>query len=131
MKTYSPEEVSIIIGGSIIKGWETVTVSRDEDEWSFVAGTDGESTRTKNANKLGMFELVMSQSSEDNLVLSSFSVSGSLLNSAIKDNSGNSLHVIPAATIVKPADAEYGKEAGNRTWQAKGDLSVHVVGGNS
>ena len=52
VKTYDPLQVSIIIGGSIIKSWDQVVVSRDNDRWNFSEGTSGEVTRTRNAGRL-------------------------------------------------------------------------------
>ena len=36
VKTYDPSQVAIIIGGRIIKSWNTVTVTRDEDGLNLV-----------------------------------------------------------------------------------------------
>ena len=131
LKTYDPSQVAIIIGGSILKSWNTVTVSRDEDGWTFSSGTSGESTRTKNLNTLGMIEIVMPQTSVDNAILSAFQIADGLLSSAVIDKGGTSVALLPEGTVVKQADSEYGKESGERTWQIKGDLVGFIVGGNS
>ena len=130
VKTYDPSQVAIIIGGRIIGSWNTVTVTRDEDGWTFAAGTSGEVTRTKNLNKLGMLELVLPQTSEDNAVLSAFEIAGNTLNSSVLDKSGTSVALMPEGTVIKAADSEFGKESGERTWQIKGDLVSFLVGGN-
>lgn len=130
VKTYDPSQVAIIIGGRIIKSWNTVTVTRDEDGWTFSAGTSGESTRTKNLNKLGMIEIDMPQTSEDNAILSAFEIAGNTLNSSVIDKGGTSVALVPEGTVVKSADSEFAKESGSRVWQIKGDLVGFVVGGN-
>jgi len=130
MKNYNPKEVTLIIGGRIIKSWNTVRVAMDEDEWTFTAGTTGESTRTKNANKLGSLVITSPQASEDNAFMSAFQASGTLIPCSVVDKSGTSIHVMAKGTVVKMPDAEYGKEAGEREWTVKGDIETNLVGGN-
>ena len=130
VKTYDPSQVSVIVGGTIIKSWNKVAVARDEDDWSFAAGTSGEVTRTRNLNRLGAITLTLPQASQDNATLSAFSISDALLSCIVKDASGASLHVMPEGTVVKPANSEYAKEAGEREWTIKGSLVEMTVGGN-
>ncbi len=130
VKTYDPSQVSLIIGGSIIKSWNKISVAKDEDSWTFAQGTSGEVTRTKNTNKMGAITVTMPQTSGDNATLSAFDVSGALLSCIVKDSSGTSLYVIPEGTVVKPADSEFAKESGEREWQIKGALTQFTVGGN-
>jgi hypothetical protein len=130
VKTYDPGQVSLIVGGTIIKSWDKIAVAMDEDDWSFAAGTSGEVTRVKNLNRLGAITIALPQTSADNAVLSAFRVSGALLPCIVKDASGNSLHVMPEGTVVKPADSEYGKEAAQREWMVKGAITEMTVGGN-
>jgi hypothetical protein len=130
VKTYDPSQVSLIVGGTIIKSWNKVSVVKDEDSWTFSAGTSGEVTRTKNLNRLGTITVTLPQTSADNGMLSAFAVSGALLSCIVKDGSGRSLHVMPEGTVVKPADSEYGKESGEREWSIKGSVVEMTVGGN-
>lgn len=130
MKSYKPGQVSVVIGGTIVKNWNKVIVKREEDNWSFVAGTSGEITRTENQNKLGTIEISMPQASAENASLSAHYVSGSVIACAVMDKSGISLHAMPEGTVIKAPDAEYGKEPTERVWIVKGELPVHVIGGN-
>ena len=130
MKTYDPSQVSVIIGGSIVKSWISVSAEPDEEGWMMTVGTQGEATRTKNANKMGVVTLVLPQASVDNAILSAFWNAGAQISVAVTDKSGVSLHAIPEATVTKSPDAAYGKEAGEYEWLIRGDLSVHVLGGN-
>lgn len=129
-KTYDPSQVVVVVGGSIIKSWNTVTAARDEESFMFTNGTQGEATRTKNANKMGVITLVLPQASVDNLVLSLSWNQGTQISVSVVDKSGASLHVIPEATVTKSPDAVYGKEAGELEWLIRGNLSVHTLGGN-
>lgn len=128
-KTYSPGDVSLIIGGSIIK-FDSVTVSRNEDKNTMSVGTQGEVTRTKNLSNLSTITVVLPQSSSDNAVLSAREVVNDVLSILIKDNGGLSLHTMPAGVITSIPDSEYGKEAVQREWAFQGDLPVNVIGGN-
>jgi len=132
VKTYDPSQGSLIVGGSIIGSWREATVVEDEDGFTFDTDTNsGESTRTKNSSKLGTFTIILPQASLDNGTLSAFKIAGSLISCLFKDNSGNSIHVMPQGTVVKSADAGYGKEAGDREWTVRGNLDVNVLGGNN
>ena len=128
-KTYSPGDVSLIIGGSIIK-FDTVTVSRNEEKNLMSVGTQGEVTRTKNLSNLATITVVLPQSSSDNAVLSAREITNDILSILIKDNGGLSLHTMPGGVITGVPDSEYGKEAAQREWVFQGDLPVNVIGGN-
>lgn len=130
IKTYDPGQVAIIVGGAIIKSWNSVTLSRDEDGFTFNTGTSGEVTRTKNLNKLGGIAINLPQTSGDNTILSAFEIAGNALSCSVIDKNGVTLGLMPEGTVVKAPDAELGKESGERDWLIKGDLVTFIVGGN-
>lgn len=130
-KTYNPKEVSVIVGGHIVNSWNTATIAREEDGFFFATGTTGESSRAKNANKMGTLTIVLPQTSVDNDALSALELSGALVPCSIIDKSGTTLAVMPQGTVLKQADAELGKELGEREWIIKGDIDVLNVGGNN
>jgi hypothetical protein len=128
-KSYSPGDVSLIIGGSIVK-FDSVTVSRNEDKNTMTVGTQGEVTRTKNLSNLSTITVVLPQSSTDNAVLSAFEVANGVIPILVKDNGGSSLHTMPEAVITGVPGPEYSKEHVQREWVFQGDLPVNVIGGN-
>lgn len=131
MKTYNPKEVSVIIGGLILKSWNIVTVEMDEDRALFTSGTTGEATRTINNNKLGAITIELPQSSADNLILSGLLVADAIVPCMVKDNQGNSIHIMAEGALVKFPSSEYGPEHGTREWQIKGNINdPQIVGGN-
>ena len=131
VKTYDPTLVSLILGGSILKSWNTITCVVDDPKFVFSKGTTGEVTRTKNAVMMGTATLNMPQTSEDNAIISAFEVAGNTIPLMVVDRNGTSIRVMPQATVVKPADAEYGAEAGERSWEIKGQWKEpFIVGGN-
>lgn len=129
METYSPKQVSIIVGSHIVTNWEEVTVEKDEDDNLFSAGADGEVAVTENANELGMITIKTKQTSKSNLVLSALG-KGTVVPITIVDKSGKSLHVIPLSKRVKFPGSTYGKEAGEREWAYRGSLEINISGGN-
>lgn len=130
VKTYDPSEVAIIIGGSIISSWNSITIAREEDGWTFSTGTSGEVTRTKNLNKMGTLTLLLPQTSADNAVLSAFQIAENVLACSVIDKSGTSIGLMPEGTVVKVPDSEFAKESGEREYQIKGDLVEFIAGGN-
>ena len=132
MRTYDPSQVSIIVGGVIIgSGFQGLTIGFDEDEATFTSGTGGETTRTKNASKLGTATLTITQASSENAALSALAAAGSAFSLAVYDNSGSSVHLMTVAAIAKRPDSEYGKESSDREWVIKGDLDAHLPAGNN
>ena len=129
-KTYNPGEVSLIIGGSIINSWNTITVSRNEDKNFASVGTQGEVTRTVNVSNLGTIVVTLPQSSADNAILSAKELANGIESIGIMDKSGNSIVTMPEGFITGVAESEFGKELGEREWTFQGDLPVYVVGGN-
>lgn len=129
MQTYTPKDVNIIVGTTIVDDWETVSVVKDEDDNTFDTGADGEVSVTENANDLGTFTITCPQTSKTNLVLSAFGKSA-VLPIVIRDKSGSSLHAATKAKRIKPPDAEYGKEKGTRAWSYRGKLDINIIGGN-
>lgn len=130
VKSYRPDQVSISVGGSLINSWDKVTISKDNDKWSFQEGTTGELARTKNLGKLGTITIELPQTSSDNSTMSAYEISDATIAVSVIDRSGATVGIIAEGTIVKAPDAEFGKETVNRTWIVKGALEPYVVAGN-
>ena len=128
MRSYSPGEVSIIVGTVIVEDWESVTVAPDEDQNTFDVGADGEVSATENANKLATITIVTKQVSASNTTLSALALTNAVTPVTIKDNSGTSLHVAPRCKFLKLPEVSYQKTVQDRTWTLKGKLDVHLVG---
>lgn len=128
-KSYSPGEVSLIIGGSIIN-FDGVTVSRNEDKNTLTVGTQGEVTRTKNLSNLGTIVVLLPQSSIDNATLSAQEIANGILSISVIDKGGTSVAVMPEGVITGMPESEFSKEHVQREWTFQGDLPVYVIGGN-
>ncbi|MCK5127629.1 MAG: DUF3277 family protein [candidate division Zixibacteria bacterium] len=130
LKTYSPGEVSLTIGGSIINSWNSITVARNEDKNFATVGTQGEVTRTVNASKLGTITIVLPQASADNATLSAKEISNGIESIGVLDKSGNSIVTMAEGFMTGVAESAFEKEEGEREWVFQGSLDAYVVGGN-
>lgn len=128
-KTYSPGDVSFIIGGSIIK-FDSVTVTKKEPKNFVTEGTQGEVTRTKNLSTLGLIVVVLPQSSSDNAILSAKSIANGLESILLKDNLGASLVTMPAGVFTELPESGFEKEVTDRSWAFEGSMPVYIIGGN-
>jgi len=131
MRTYNPEDVSILVGISLLTGWNNVRIGRAEDGAMFSAGTNGEITRTINLNKLGSFVLTMQQSSIDNETLSYLEISKAAIPVSVIDKSGTTVAIIDLGTVIKIPDSDLGKEAGTREWTITGEMTAAFIGSNN
>jgi hypothetical protein len=141
VKTYGPDEVSLILAGiPLNQGWADGTFCRiayNSDAFSLKVGTDGESVRTKSNDRSARISVILMQSSSVNDLLSALhnldinSPGGAGVGPFLcKDNSGRSMYLAEKAWIVKPPDAEYGREAGTREWIIETGNLQSFVGGN-
>ena len=129
-KTYNPGEVSLVIGGSIINSWNSITIARNEDRNFATVGTQGEVTRTVNVSNLGTITVVLPQSSADNAILSAKEIANGIESIGVMDKSGTSIATMPEGFITGVAESGFEKELTEREWVFMGDLPVYVVGGN-
>lgn len=123
-KTYDPAKILATLGPAIIVGYADgtfVKASRESDTFTDYCGADGEVTRARMRDKRGTVELTLSQSSPSNDLLSALAMQDELLGSGIvpfllKDVFGTTLCSGGEAWVKKPAEVEFGKEVGPRTW---------------
>lgn len=136
--TYSPQDISVTVGGVDIHGFpdgDFVSVEFAEDAFSAVQGADGEVTWNKNPNTLATITLTLMATSPSNDYLSTLHITDKLsgLGTApimIKDTKGRDLFISEAARIMKFANMTKGKEAGTREWKLTCASSQMFVGGN-
>lgn len=137
-KTYDPSEVSVIIGGQIITGFDegdSIEVAMNEDAFTLKVGSQGDATRTKNANLSGTLKLVLQQASEANAVLQGLLTQDQLSGNGtfpflVRDNSGNDVHKAETAWVKRQPNAAYGKESGTREWMIESGRVLSILGGN-
>ncbi len=130
-KTYDPSQGSLVVGGTLMsdKAWNSITIERVEDGWSFNTSTSGKSTRTKNLNKRTQLTIAVPQSSDVNDLMSAKYATDSLQSCTFIDRSGTTVATMPYGTIVRIPSAEFAKESGEREWMIEGDAII-FLGGN-
>ena len=138
--TYDPSQVAIIFGRLPITGFADgtfVSIEQNEDSFSLQIGTDGDGCRSKTNNQSIRVTFTLGQWSASNDTLSAqhnldvLSPSGDgIAPLLVKDNSGRTLVAAENAWIVKPAPAEFGREAGPREWIIESDRALQNIGGN-
>ena len=137
VKNYDPAEVTMIIGGHIISGYADGTflsIARNNDAFTRVAGADGEGTRAKSNDRSGTFTFTLMQSSQSNDILSGFASADDINNGGtfpvlIKDGNGTSRYAGEICWVQKVADSAFGKEAESREWIVETNELVPFVGG--
>lgn len=122
---YSPANILVSFRGVNITGFADgtfVNAARNEDSYSLVAGSHGDSVFVRNLNRTGLVTLTLMQSSPSNDFLSSQIAADELFGLGegplfIKDLNGNTLVEDQNARLMKPADSPFGKDLENREWQ--------------
>lgn len=131
LKTYDPGDVVVAVGGALLASWNQITAEFAEDQNLMSVGTTGETTRTKNANRMGMVTINIPQTSSDNAVLNALALADSVVNVSIADKSGTTIITIPEAVFQKAPNIVLGKDAadGSRDWLLTGKMAM-AGGGN-
>lgn len=138
VRTYSPKEVIIAIGGVPMSGFADGTfleISADAQQFTKVIGADGYATRVKTNNYAGTLTLTLSQSSPSNDILSGILAADRLANAGvvpilIKDLTGTTIIFSATGWIQQFPDLAYGNEINNRAWVLDlAEMDV-FIGGN-
>ncbi len=135
---YNPKEVSIVAGGTDIRGYgdgDFVSIEFDEDAFVTVSGADGDISRSLNPSTLATVTITLLSGSPSNDVLSGLHITDRATGLGtfplmVKDNSGRSLFISDAAWVTKFANMTKGKEASTVEWTIQASNSVMFVGGN-
>lgn len=135
--TYDPQKHDLIVGGVPIIGFADGTfikASYNNDLWMLKTGADGFSTRVRNSDESGKFEMTLLASSPSNDYLAILAQADRAAGTGIvpvllKDRSGFGVAAAELAWIMKPADMERGKELPDTTWVFETPQLVIVQGG--
>lgn len=138
VKTYDFKKVIVTVAGIPIFGFidgDAVAVAKAEDEWSMVAGNDGEVTRVKRNHPEGTITLRLQSSSASNSVLDGLRSADDLTGLAmvpilIKDLFGTTLVFAEQCWCMKSPDISFARDTSPREWVYQcGDLKM-TQGGN-
>lgn len=121
MKTYNPKDVIIVISGRAITGLADdsfVGVEKTEDGFTEYVGAKGEVSVAINANETGVIRLTVASTSPSISYLNSLANRRSIVSANVIDMNTNGTRSGGTECIVrKPANAEWGKEVGNREFE--------------
>lgn len=137
ISTYSPESVLLILGGAALTGWNSISISRDADQFNVIKGIRGKHTRSRNYDNSATIVLELPMSSEWNYILSQIitedvKYSTGRCEILLKDNSGNSIFKTTQAFVRKPADVTFDATISSRVWTIQClDVDVYTVGGST
>ncbi len=137
MKTFDFKKVAASFNGNLISGFMDgtgIAVSRDEDSWTKHNGSDGEVSRSANANKGGSVVFTLKQTSASNDILSAALAQDELTGLGtgvfqLADASGRTNANGAEAWVKKYADVTYAGGIEAREWTLDiGKLDIYVGG---
>ena len=137
VRTYDANKVVVVFGANILTGFADgsfLTVERSEDSFTVYVGSSGEVARSRSNNKTGTSTLKLMQTSLSNDILSAYMVADELSGQGIvpfqvKDLQGTTLVLAKESWVLKPADAEFARETGEREWKIQhAELEVFIGG---
>lgn len=134
--TYSPKDVSLIISGYKVAGWDEISIVRNGGGFIPVQGIRGKHTRVTNPDTSANISLTIIQTSASNEVLSSIHgqdlVNGTgRLVVTLKDLSGRSVFSSDEAYILTYPEAVFSGDFEYRAWSIRCQTTKsYVIGGN-
>lgn len=139
---YSSDEVSVILGSIPItggRGTDTfLSVAYNEDAYTLVVGSDGETARSKSNNRSAQITLTLMYTSPVNKKLSAlFNLDLNTPGGAgvvpffCRDNNGDTLLAGKNCWIMKLPDFELGRETGELEWVLECATLTSFLGGDS
>lgn len=120
--TYSPQNVSLIIGGYQVKGWESIGLVRTSDGMLPIQGIRGKNSRVPNKNTSATLIVPILQTEQANDVLSSIHAldmqnGTGRISLILKDSGGNSVFSSDEAFIQGYPEVVFSGELEYRAWK--------------
>jgi hypothetical protein len=125
MATYDPAQVKMTLGGVEIHGIVDGTfleVAYEEDQWSYVAGADGEALRIKRNDNRATATVHLKHDSESNFTLSAAMEAGLEVPLLVQDLNGNSL--VAGLFTVDRVPLNRGQEETDVAWPLRSGNAV-------
>ena len=138
IKTYTPSDVKVILGGSYqLTGVVSLTIEFPTERFSIVRGTKGRNIRVMNKDKSCTLSIELLQTSTSNDVLSDILSKDSLagtgrLITQVADLSGSTKIESRNSYVSSFPSVSFGSDFNTRTWQITMlDTNLIVIGGNA
>ncbi len=129
--TYDPSQVSMIVGGIRIIGWETITFADSEARVTPRRSADGQHSRSVKRNVLKTCEIVLNQQSEGVAILDALALSSAIVPVVFNDGSGITTVATAEADVMQQGTMAFGQEAGDVTYTLNLYNANSLQGGNS
>lgn len=131
--TYVPSNVALILSGSQIKGWNSITISRSDPVFKQIRGIRGKNTRTRIKNSSAIITIETPQTELFNevlsMVLEADSVNGTArLEISLMESTGSSFFTTNTAYISQWPELRYSGELGVNVWTLTCEDSEIFVG---
>ena len=131
--TYVPSNVALILSGSQIKGWNSITISRSDPVFKQIRGIRGKNTRTRIKNSSATITIETPQTELFNevlsMVLEADSVNGTArLEISLMESTGSSFFTTNTAYISQWPELRYSGELGVNVWTLTCEDSEIFVG---
>lgn len=137
INTYGPDDVTLIIGGYKVFGWDSIRIQRTVQGFTPYQGIRNKSTRTRNTTTSATLSLSIIQTCPVNDVLSNvhsldLEYGTGRLVITLKDESGSSIFSTVDGYITAYPSVEYTGDIGYRTWNIFCQTTATwIVGGNT
>jgi hypothetical protein len=129
--TYDPSQVSLIVGGTRIIGWESITFADAEARVTPRRSADGQQSRSVKRNVLKTCTIVLNQQSEGVAILDVLALSSEVVPVIFNDGSGIATVATAVADVSQQGDMAFGQEAGDVTYTMNLYNANAIQGGNS
>ena len=142
ISTYNPSDVTLVVAGYVIAGWDTISITRRTDSFKPVAGIRGKHARVRTGGSLNpdtsaIITLTLAQESQSNDVLSAIHElditegTGRIV-LTLKDKSGGSLFNSHEAYILSYPESVFTNDFSGRQWRIFcQSTKTYFVGGNT
>lgn len=121
VETYDPTQVTMTVAGKTITGFGEgtyITVRREEDQYITHVGAQGEVSRTKNANNVGVIEVTLKLVAPANALLAQLANSDGLFTASVTDSfMGTTIMSGSKCWMSRSPDKTFGDRDAGRTWQ--------------
>lgn len=119
--TYSPNNVTLIISGFRVTGWESIEVKRQSPTFKVVRGIRGKNTRVRDKNGLTEVRVIVDQTSPANKVfhdisLADYNTGNGLLTLTLRDPNGYDFLHSNEVFLEGQAVATFSAETTGREW---------------
>lgn len=123
VRTYSPKDVSVILGGNILSGFGEDTfieIEYDAEDFTRTVGVDGFASRALSANTAANVSMTFAQTSPSNDILTNIlkndRSNNEVVTLLIRDNFGTTFFSASYAWVSTKPDFSMGVDVGEVTW---------------